>query len=135
MAILYNICPGFRISVLVLWMVNYHLSRVQERKKNEDNLEQWKIRFNGQNEYEHQKQMGWSLWYYHFNMKTNCFPWIFPHLQFQCNFESTSTQNLYKVKQNAAIFEVVCTWFCIDSEQILSDRILQLILEKDDLIM
>lgn len=50
------------------------LKRVQEQKKNEDNLVQWKIKFNGQNEYEHRKQMGWSLWYHHFDTKTNCFP-------------------------------------------------------------
>lgn len=113
MAILYNICPGFHISVIVLWLVSYHLSRVQGQKKNEASPEQWKIRFNGQNEYEHQKQMGWSLWYYHFDMKTNCFPWIFPHLQSESNIETTCTQSVYEVKQWAAILRVVCLWFWI----------------------
>lgn len=107
MAILYNICPGFHISVIVLWLVSYHLSRVQGQKKNEASPEQWKIRFNGQNEYEHQKQMGWSLWYYHFDMKTNCFPWIFLHLQSTSNIETTCTQSVYEVKQWAAILRVV----------------------------
>lgn len=113
MAILYNICPGFHISVIVLWLVSYHLSRVQGQKKNEASPEQWKIRFNGQNEYEHQKQMGWSLWYYHFDMKTNCFPWIFLHLQSTSNIETTCTQSVYEVKQWAATLRVVCLWFWI----------------------
>lgn len=113
MAILYNICPGFHISVLVLWLVSHHLGRVQEQKKNEDNPEQWKIRFNGQNEHEHQEQMGWSLWYYHFDMKTNCFPWIFPTYSLQAILNQHVQESPYGVKQWAAILRFVCLWFWI----------------------
>lgn len=113
MTISYNICLGLHISVLALWLVSYHLSRVQEQKKNEDNPVPWKIRFNGQNEYEHQKQMGWSLWCHHFDMKTNCFPYIFPHLLSTSNIEPTCTQNSCEVKPWAPALWVVCLWFWI----------------------
>lgn len=49
MTILYNIFSWILYPVLILWMVNYHLSWVQEHKKNEGNPEQWKTKFNDQN--------------------------------------------------------------------------------------
>lgn len=48
----------------------------------------------------HQKQMGWDLRYYHFDMKTNCFPCIFPHLQSTCNF----VQNFYTALNDELLY-------------------------------